>query len=299
MPNIDFTIASSVPWYDEGFEMWRTLVSRIVAWAGDDSNRLVIRTGGNRPILRVPSELCADHGPLTLTEGGTDQCADVTEDKFVAVTAVDPPPAPGPDAPTGLTIGTATDTTLPVSWTAVEGATGYEVRWAPSGTTTWTVRPSVTTTSDTITGLTASTAYDVQVRVTTADGTSAWSATITGSTTAAPAQQLPAPTGLAASGQTTTTMDVTWTAVANADGYVVEYRTPAGTGTWTAAPSVVDATATLTGLTAATEYEIRVTATGDGNTWTDSDPSTAITASTTAAALAESATVKTTRTRKS
>lgn len=90
-----------------------------------------------------------------------------------------------PAVPAGLAVGTATATTLPVSWTAVTGATGYIVQWAPTGTTAWTQRPAVTTTSDTITGLTASSGYDIQVRATGPDSTqSDWSPTVTGTTTA-------------------------------------------------------------------------------------------------------------------
>lgn len=90
-----------------------------------------------------------------------------------------------PAAPTGVAIGTPTATALPVTWTASPGATGYVVRWAPEGTTTWTERPPVTALTDTITGLTASTAYDVQVRADGPDATeSAWSTVVTGTTTA-------------------------------------------------------------------------------------------------------------------
>lgn len=90
-----------------------------------------------------------------------------------------------PAAPGGVAIGAPTATTLPVTWTASPGATGYVVRWAPTGTTTWTERPPVTALTDTITGLTASTGYDVQVRADGPDATeSDWSTVVTGTTTA-------------------------------------------------------------------------------------------------------------------
>lgn len=191
MANLDFQIAGSVAW-PASDQMFNQLVGRFVCWAGDDSAALKIYTGGNRKVLRVPSGLCGTGGrtALTLTNAGADQCG--TTDKFVAVTAVDPgcpvaPPTPLP-APAGLAAGTITATTIPVTWSAVTDAEGYEVRWAPGGTTTWTVRPVVTATADTITGLTAETEYDIQVRAkgdgtTTAD--SPWSATVTASTIAA------------------------------------------------------------------------------------------------------------------
>lgn len=67
-------------------------------------------------------------------------------------------------APAGLAAGTVTATTIPLTWSAVTGAVGYVVRWRVEGTTPWTTRAQVATTSDTITGLTASTDYEVQVQ---------------------------------------------------------------------------------------------------------------------------------------
>jgi len=63
------------------------------------------------------------------------------------------------------------------------------------------------------------------------------------------------PTGLAASGISSTSATLTWTAVANAT-YDVQYRVT-GTSTWTTV-SVSSATATLTGLTSAKTYEAQV-----------------------------------------
>ena len=102
----------------------------------------------------------------------------------VSVTDVNEKPTT-PATPTVTATSGATDS-LDVSWTApgLNGGpalTGYEVRYRISGSwTDWT--HSGTGTSATITGLTASTTYDVQVRALNGETPSDWSSTGTGST---------------------------------------------------------------------------------------------------------------------
>ncbi|MEV6807217.1 glycoside hydrolase family 18 protein [Streptomyces sp. NPDC051132] len=87
-------------------------------------------------------------------------------------------PAPTvPAAPAGLSIAGTTSSSVSLSWSAVSGATGYNVYRDGSKVT------AVTGTSATVSGLTASTAYSFQVTATNAAGESAKSATVTGTTT--------------------------------------------------------------------------------------------------------------------
>ncbi|MFE9768519.1 chitinase [Streptomyces sp. NPDC005808] len=90
--------------------------------------------------------------------------------------AVDPgqPPA----APTGLTAGTVTSSSVALSWSPVTGATGYAVY--RNGVKVQTA----TGTSATVSGLTASTAYTFQVAAVNDAGESPKSATVTATTTA-------------------------------------------------------------------------------------------------------------------
>ncbi|MGW2846308.1 chitinase [Streptomyces sp. NPDC001274] len=83
-----------------------------------------------------------------------------------------------PAVPTGLKAGTATASTVDLSWTASPGATGYNVY--RGGTKVL----SATGTSATVTGLTASTAYSFQVAAVNAAGESAKSAAVQATTTA-------------------------------------------------------------------------------------------------------------------
>jgi chitodextrinase len=97
-----------------------------------------------------------------------------------------PPPPPDttpPSAPTGLTAGTPTTSTIPLTWNASTdnvGVTGYQVY---NGTT---LLATTTSTSTTISGLTPSTSYTFTVKATDAAGnTSTPSNPITASTAAA------------------------------------------------------------------------------------------------------------------
>ncbi|MFI5772399.1 chitinase [Streptomyces sp. NPDC051658] len=87
-------------------------------------------------------------------------------------------PAELPAAPTGLEAGTATASSVDLSWTGSAGATGYNVY--RGGTKVL----SATGTSATVTGLTASTAYSFQVAATNSAGESARSAAVAATTTA-------------------------------------------------------------------------------------------------------------------
>ncbi|WP_229848696.1 chitinase [Streptomyces melanogenes] len=82
-----------------------------------------------------------------------------------------------PAAPTGLTAGSATSSSIALSWAAVPGATGYNVYQGGSKVL------SASGTSATVTGLAASTAYTFQVTATNTAGESAKSAAVTASTT--------------------------------------------------------------------------------------------------------------------
>ncbi|MFG2406225.1 chitinase [Streptomyces brevispora] len=81
-----------------------------------------------------------------------------------------------PAVPGGLKAGTPTASSVPLSWTASTGATGYSVY--QGGTKVL----STTGTSATVTGLTAATAYSFQVTATNSAGESAKSAAVPATT---------------------------------------------------------------------------------------------------------------------
>ncbi|MET9537065.1 glycoside hydrolase family 18 protein [Streptomyces sp. NPDC006553] len=82
-----------------------------------------------------------------------------------------------PAAPAGLAAGSPSSTTVPLTWSAVSGATSYNVYRGATKVQT------VSGTSATVTGLTASTAYTFQVSAVNSAGESPKSATVSATTT--------------------------------------------------------------------------------------------------------------------
>ena len=126
---------------------------------------------------------------VTDDNGGSDAITVTVE-----ITDVDEPPAaPGEPA---LTATSDTTDSLTVTWTAPDNTgppvTGYDVQYRQQGSEAdFTAGPqNVTATSATLTGLTAATAYEVQVRASSDEGAGSWSSLGMGST-ASPANATP------------------------------------------------------------------------------------------------------------
>jgi hypothetical protein len=97
-------------------------------------------------------------------------------------------------------------------WSAVSGATSYNLQYKPSSDSTWTSLNGATSPRN-ISSLTPGTSYDFQVQAVNSAGASAWSAYGTGSASAAcvTTAAITAPSCTITSGQSTCTTPVTWT----------------------------------------------------------------------------------------
>lgn len=140
----------------------------------------------------------------------------------------------------------ATSYTVTVSWTAVTGATSYEVRL---GGNTYTA----TEASITITDLLPSTTYSYQIRAKNEGGTSMYTSVLYVRTLSAPPD---VPTGITATA-TTNTITVSWNTVTNATGYYVLLN---GGFSYYSNKSPK----AITGCTPGTEYTYAVCATNGG-----------------------------------
>ncbi|WP_428539973.1 fibronectin type III domain-containing protein [Rhodopila sp.] len=155
----------------------------------------------------------------------------------------------------------------PASDSTHNGATGFNLRYSPSGAANWTTVTGVTS-PYTLNGLAAGSAFDIQIQGLNAAGVGAWSASSTLTMTAAGpyapnapaiASVTPAPDG------TTSNLSVAWTAPATdathgaATGFNLRYS-PSGAGTWTTVSNVTSPY-TLTGLTGGSAIDVEVQAT--------------------------------------
>ena len=154
---------------------------------------------------------------------------------------------------------------LEVSWTAVSDADGYRVQWTSGDEDNADTRQAVVTggqtTSHTITGLAGGTEYAVRViatRENANDGPP--SRDVTGTPFAAPASQVQD----VAIGLGIAELVVSWTALSEADGYKVQWKSGNEDYDDTRQAAITGGATTsytITGLNAGTEYAVRVIAT--------------------------------------
>ena len=158
------------------------------------------------------------------------------------------------DAPTALTANNITETSAEVSWNGT--ATGYEVRL--NGGTPETV----TATSKTLTGLTAGTAYTVEVRAVCASSQSAWVST--SFTTTAVVVTPPTVETLAATEVTHEAATLNGTITAGSEEITAQgfmYKASSAADWTTVSATGTNLSATVNNLTAETAYEYKVFAT--------------------------------------
>jgi hypothetical protein len=162
----------------------------------------------------------------------------------------------GCGATSGLASSGITTSAATVSWSAVSGATSYDVDYKLNSSGTWTNAATGTTSlSVNLGGLASGSLYDWRVRANCASGSGAYTqAQFTTQSTVT----CNAPTGLTSSSVTASSATVSWSAASGALSYDVDYKTTAS-GTWTnAATGTTSLSANLSGLAASTTYDWRV-----------------------------------------
>lgn len=179
----------------------------------------------------------------------------------------DPPVVPSastvaPSAPTGVTIN-AGNTRVSPSWTAVSGATSYNVYYSTTAGVTIANGTKIAgaTSGSAVTGMVNGTPYYVVVTAVNDIGESAISSEVS----ATPVAPAAAPTGVTlASGNAKVTLN--WPAVSGASSYNVYYNTTAGV-TISNGTKITNTTSgtPITGLVNGTAYYFVVTAMKDGS----------------------------------
>ena len=162
-----------------------------------------------------------------------------------------------PQAPTGL-IGTSTSNTVTISWSAVAGATGYDVMLDEATTVN-----TGTSTTYTHGSLQPKSTHTYRVRARNSAGTGPWSSSISQTTKSS----IPGvPQNLRATTITNAAITLKWDAVTGADSYQLK--------TDNAAPINVGTATTYThnGLAADSQHTYQVCAVNDGGSSTYSTP---------------------------
>jgi hypothetical protein len=157
--------------------------------------------------------------------------------------------------PTNLLTGATTVSSANISWTAVAGATSYQVSYKLPTATTWSAPISVTGTSITISGLTASTSYNVQVQALC--GTILSGATTINTTTSNPPVVCGTPTNLVMTNITSSGATNSFSVASGATSFLISIQV-AGATTWEPAISIASTSYTFSGLLASTTYNLRV-----------------------------------------
>lgn len=152
-------------------------------------------------------------------------------------------------AVTGMNVSPLQDVTATLNWDAMPGANYYKVQYKPASSSNWINAGTVTGTSVSLSGLTATTLYDWRIR---ASCNNAY--TSAQFTTAAPVCNPPGGLNALATG---TEAELTWAAAPYAQNYVLEYKL-ASNNIWTVLTTTTQRIYTLTGLSLATTYDWRV-----------------------------------------
>jgi len=156
--------------------------------------------------------------------------------------------------PSGVAASGITTSSTTVSWTAVAGATSYNVQYKLSAAGTWT-NTTTSSVSIALTGLSESSAYDVQVQAVCSLGNSSFSTPVSFST-ATSTPTCNAPAGLASSAITNSTASISWNAVSGAISYNLQYKvsTSSTWSTYNTASTVVN----FNSLSGSTTYNTQV-----------------------------------------
>ncbi|MBP9790700.1 MAG: fibronectin type III domain-containing protein [Bacteroidia bacterium] len=163
----------------------------------------------------------------------------------------------GIPATASFTSTAITSSSATLGWSAVTGATGYNIQYRVNGSgSTWTAANS-TTTSKNVTGLSSATTYEFQVQTICAGGNSAFSASGIFTTTIAITCGVPDVNFFTATDKTATSCTVGWAAVSGATGYNVQYRVRNSGSAWNTV-NVTSTSANLSSLSALTQYEFQV-----------------------------------------
>lgn len=160
----------------------------------------------------------------------------------------------------GLASASVSTSSATVSWSALSGATSYNLQWKTAAASTWNTVSSISATSYNLTGLSAATTYNFKVQANCNGTLGTYSSTASFTTTAI---SCGTPAGLTATSITTASAVLGWSALSGATAYNLQWKTTAGS-TWTSVNNLTATTYNLGGLLASTSYQFRIQANCSG-----------------------------------
>lgn len=170
-----------------------------------------------------------------------------------ALIGIEPGTTASCSAPTGLATNNITTSSATFSWSAVSGASSYNIQYQIVGASTWT-SATASTNSYPASGLTSGSNYQWEVQtVCTAGGSSTFSS-LTFSTSAGSTCSVPSALGASV---TDTNAVLTWGAVSGSEGYSLQWKASSASG-WNTVTGLTSNTYTLSGLSSCTSYQYEV-----------------------------------------
>ncbi len=222
-----------------------TATTAEITWNGAvDTYELRVNAGSIETLTTTSKTLTNLNPSASYTVDVRAVCEERTSD-WISVSFITLEATPEPcDAPTALSASNITQTSAEITWNGT--ASTYELKVNGGEAET------LTTTSKSLTGLTANTAYTVEVRAICEDQQSAWVTTnFTTLEEIVTPEPCDAPTNLSASNITETSAEITWNGTAS----TYEFKLNSGE-----AETLTTTTKTLIGLTANTAYTVEVRA---------------------------------------
>lgn len=160
--------------------------------------------------------------------------------------------------PSGLVTTNIASASAVLSWTAVSGAASYTVQYKKNSVTTWSTAGTTASNSYAISGLSAATGYNWQVKA-NCSGYSGVASFTTLSNPGGGGSGCNAPSNLSNNSITAKTATISWSAVSGSTGYTLQIKY-ASSSNWFTLGTVPVTQVTISGLQPGTSYHWRVKA---------------------------------------
>jgi hypothetical protein len=182
-----------------------------------------------------------------------------------------------PGVPSGVTATANSSSQITLTWTAISGASSYQIDQATNSSFTGLISSTSTTNSYVATGLASSTTYFYRVRALNSAGPSGSSTTVS-ATTQSGVTAPGVPSGVTATANSSSQITLNWTAVSGALGYFVDQATNSAFSP-TISSNVIASTNSMifSSLASSTTYFYRVRASNSAGTSLNSATASATT----------------------